>query len=67
MSAGLAMVRPLLPAARPAGGSVDVDREALREIAFRIERLSPSPRNPSRFHEDKSEIVAELNHLAEGR
>ncbi|MHA6642985.1 hypothetical protein [Mesorhizobium sp. A623] len=36
----------------------------LDEYARQIERLSPSPRNPERFHEDKSEIVAALLDLA---
>jgi hypothetical protein len=36
----------------------------LDEYARQIERLSPSPRNPERFHEDKSEIVAGLLRLA---
>lgn len=36
----------------------------VREIAYRVERLTPSPRNPLRFHEDKSEILAELHRLA---
>lgn len=36
----------------------------LDEYARQIERLSPSARNPERFHEDKSEIVAGLLRLA---
>jgi hypothetical protein len=36
----------------------------LDEYARQIERLSPSPRHPERFHEDKSEIVAALLKLA---
>jgi hypothetical protein len=37
---------------------------ALDQYAREIERLSPSPRHPERFHEDKSEIVAGLLRLA---
>lgn len=37
----------------------------LAELADRVERLTPHPRRPERFHEDKSEIVAELHHLAD--
>jgi hypothetical protein len=36
----------------------------LDEYARQIERLSPSPRHPERFHEDKSEIVHALLRLA---
>ncbi|MBO1038195.1 hypothetical protein [Brucella pituitosa] len=36
----------------------------LSEYAGQIARLSPSSRNPERFHEDKSEIVAGLLKLA---
>ena len=42
----------------PAGG-------AILELADRVRRLAPSPRNPDRFHEDKSEIVFELEQLAQ--
>jgi hypothetical protein len=42
----------------------ELEREKLEQIAYRVERLTPSPRNPMRFHEDKSEIVAELYRLA---
>lgn len=38
---------------------------ALDNLAYRVERLTPHPRRPERFHEDKSEIVAELQHLAD--
>jgi hypothetical protein len=37
---------------------------ALKHIAFRVERLAPHHRNPERFHEDKADIVAELERLA---
>jgi len=37
----------------------------LLDLAYRVERLTPHPRRPERFHEDKSEIVAELHHLAD--
>lgn len=41
-------------------------REAERmcfELADRLRRLSPSPRNPLRFHEEKSELEHELRQL----
>jgi len=38
--------------------------QTLDNLAYRVERLTPSPRHPLRFHEDKSEIVAELHRLA---
>ncbi len=34
------------------------------DLARRVVRLSPSPRNPDRFHEEKSEIANELRRLA---
>lgn len=37
----------------------------IEDYAHRVERLAPSPRNPDRFHEDKSEIVEGLIRLAE--
>ena len=40
--------------------------EVLQELAGQVQRLSPSHRDPERFHEDKSEIVAELRRLARG-
>lgn len=36
----------------------------LDSLASKVERLSPHHRQPERFHEDKSEIVAELRRLA---
>jgi hypothetical protein len=36
----------------------------LHEIADRLARLAPSHRDPFRFHEEKSELVAELRRLA---
>jgi hypothetical protein len=36
----------------------------LAALARRVGRLAPSHRDPERFHEDKSEIVAELHRLA---
>lgn len=39
---------------------------ALHNIADRLERLAPSHRDPFRFHEEKSELVAELRRLASG-
>lgn len=41
-------------------------REAERmcfELADRLRRLSPSPRDPLRFHEEKSELEHELRNL----
>lgn len=43
---------------------IDPLRATLDNLAWRVERLTPSPRNPERFHEDKSEIIAELHRLA---
>jgi hypothetical protein len=40
---------------------------SLLDIADRLARLSPSHRDPHRFHEEKSELVAELRRLAGGR
>ena len=37
----------------------------LDNLAYRVEKLTPHPRRPERFHEDKSEIVAELQRLAQ--
>jgi hypothetical protein len=37
---------------------------ALIKLADRVRRLSPSHRDPERFHIDKSEIEAELRRLA---
>jgi hypothetical protein len=36
----------------------------LDALAARVARLAPSHRDPHRFHEDKSEVVAELRRLA---
>lgn len=36
----------------------------LTNLADRLRRLSPSHRDPERFHEDKSEIERELRRLA---
>lgn len=47
-----------------AGGPCLPDR--LRDLAYHVQRLSPSHRDPERFHEDKSEIAAELIRLARG-
>ncbi|MDR6770364.1 hypothetical protein [Azospirillum sp. BE72] len=38
--------------------------EALNELAARLRRLTPSWQNPERFHEAKSELVADLRRLA---
>lgn len=39
---------------------------ALTTLADKVRRLSPSHRDPERFHIDKSEIEAELRRLAKG-
>lgn len=52
------------PTSSRAGGPSLPDR--LRDLAHEVQRLSPSHRDPERFHEDKSEIVAELRRLARG-
>ncbi|NTF80539.1 hypothetical protein [Rhizobium rhizogenes] len=36
----------------------------LEGISDRLARLAPSHRDPHRFHEEKSELVAELRRLA---
>ena len=38
--------------------------EYIDNLAFRVERLTPHPRRPDRFHEEKSELVCELHRLA---
>ncbi|MGO8202825.1 hypothetical protein ACC735_26470 [Rhizobium ruizarguesonis] len=38
----------------------------LHDIADRLERLAPSHRDPHRYFEEKSELVAELRRLASG-
>ena len=48
------------------GGKGAASNKKLLELAYRVERLTPHPRRPERFHEDKSEIVAELHLLAHG-
>jgi len=40
------------------------DSETLHRLAQAVRRLSPSHRDPHRFHEDKSEIERELRRLA---
>lgn len=37
---------------------------ALEAVAERVGRLSPSHRDPERFHMDKAELVGELRRLA---
>ena len=39
-------------------------RARLHEIADRLARLAPCHRDPFKFHEDKSELVAELRRIA---
>ncbi|KAA0582704.1 hypothetical protein [Azospirillum sp. Sh1] len=38
--------------------------DALNELATRLRRLTPSWQNPERFHEAKSELIADLRRLA---
>ena len=39
-------------------------REALTDLARRVQRLSPDRRDPERYHAEKSEIAAELRRIA---
>lgn len=39
--------------------------DALRDIASRLPRLTPCWQDPERFHEAKSDLVAELRRLAD--
>lgn len=41
--------------------------ERLRDLARRVERNVPNPRDPERYHTEKSEIVHELEELAQER
>lgn len=41
-------------------------RQRLLAIADRLEKLAPSHTDPNWFHEEKSEIAAELRRLAKG-
>ena len=54
---GVSVGRSLLPASEATPGALIV-------LADRLRRLSPSHRDPERFHEDKSEIERELRRLA---
>jgi hypothetical protein len=54
----------MLAEARRQGAPAATLPSLLAEYARRVERLSPSPRFPNRFHEEKSEIVAALLQLA---
>jgi len=38
--------------------------DRLEELARRVERLIPRRRDPDAYHEDKSEIVAQLRRIA---
>lgn len=42
----------------------DSTSSVLMQMAYRIQRLSPSHKNPEKYHEDKSEIVEELKRVA---
>jgi len=44
-----------------------VSSVTLSSLATRVARLTPSHRDPERFHVEKSEVVAELRRLARGR
>ena len=46
------------------GGAANQLPDTLTELAVRVQRLSPSHRDPESFHEEKSEIVAALHQLA---
>ena len=46
------------------GGRRVTAGDTLRTLARRVERLSPSPRNPDQFHEDKSDIAYALRLMA---
>lgn len=39
----------------------------LNALADRVARLAPCHRDPFRFHEEKSELVAELRRLAQSK
>lgn len=49
---------------RPLKGGLGGVTTSLTDIADRLERLAPSHRDPFRYHEDKSELVAELRQVA---
>lgn len=51
-------------AGEPESLSPPVTPVTLRLIADKVRHLSPSHRNPERFHEDKSEIERDLRRLA---
>ena len=57
-----AVSAPALASSRPQS-----DRGALIRLAARVARLCPDHRDPHRFHEEKSEIEAELRRLARQR
>lgn len=42
-------------------------QHTLSQLAVKVARLSPSHRDPERFHVEKSEVVAELRRLARER
>jgi len=46
------------------GGAANQLPDTLTELAVRVQRLSPSHRDPESFHEEKSEIAAALHQLA---
>lgn len=55
---------PSVPANVPENEKKEMNHATLHDIADRLERLAPSHRDPHRFHEEKSELVAEPRRLA---
>jgi len=49
-----------MPERAPAGSSV---ADLIEDLARRVGRLSPSHRDPHRFHEERSEIENDLRRL----
>jgi hypothetical protein len=60
---------PSLPLVNLTATAINADSpslpDLLSDLACQVQRLSPSHRDPERFHEDKSEIIAELRRLAQ--
>ena len=47
------------------GRPPDKKPDRLSDLAQRVDRLRPCPRDPDRFHEEKSDIAAALRRLAD--
>jgi hypothetical protein len=47
--------------------SLPTPADVLRNVAKRLERLSPSPHDPERYFEEKDSIVSALKKLAAGQ